>query len=173
MSDNTVEFSDLPLEDRIRLVDERIGDHPDRIKHPYDLLDLYGETIYLVVSPFGKDQEIGNCFLLTWEVGKVMEHRGAPVSKDVPLTFDDDEKYVCQGLSKTTNGISLKDFNIVPNSYNNHAAFTNAEAADAYAMFRKLQFMEDPSIAELEGDYAHWFTEEDIERLRKSEENNK
>lgn len=170
---NEINFSDLSYDEQVKEVDDRIGDHPERIKSPYELLDIKGQTIYLVVSPFGKEQEIGNCFLLTWEVGDVIEHRGEPLTLDTPLMFDNDQKYICYSFSSPDHGLSLKDFNIVPNTYNNHAAFTSEDAAHAYVLYRKLQFAEDPSISGLEGDYAHWFTKEDIARLRRSEEEGK
>jgi len=164
-----VDFSELSFEERIEAVNKRLDNQPGRISDPRELLDLKGETMYLVTSPFGKDQDIGNCFILTWDIGTVTDHRGNLVERDRALAFDDDEKYLCGSHSNSDHFLSLKDFNIVPNSYNNHSAFRTKAEADAYAMYRKMCFAEDPSIAELEGDYAHWFTQEDVDRLLKSE----
>lgn len=169
-TENEVDFSQLTFEERIIEVDKRLENQPGRISNPKELLDLQGETVYLVTSPFGKDKNIGNCFILTWEVGVVSDHRGKLVKKNKPLTFNNDEKYICSNYSNPDHFISLKDFNIVPNSYNNHGAFKTKEEANAYAMYRKMCYEEDPSINELEGDYAHWFTKEDVDRLLKSEQ---
>lgn len=163
------DFSELTLVERIASVDVRTGNQPDRIKHPYELLKLRDKTIYIVLSPFGKDDDIGTCFMFEWVVGEVTDHRGSPVTEDTELTFDNGEKYICFNGDKPENGLSLKDINIVPNSYNNHAVFITEEAAEAYAMYRKMMFAEDSSIAELEGDYAPFFTADDVARLLKAE----
>lgn len=173
MTDTEKDFSDLTFDERIEVVDKRLGNQPGRIKDPRELLKLTGETIYLVTSPFGKDQDIGTSFTLTWEVGKVEDHRGNPITEDQEPSFDDDEKYICYGHADTKSALSLRDFNIVPNSYNNTAAFAKKQHADAYAMYRKMMFAEDTSIAELEGGYAHFFNNDDIKRLLKAEKENK
>ena len=107
--------------------------------------------------------------MFDWAVGDVRDHRGNPVTVDAPLTFDDGEKYICFSAETPENGLSLKDFNVVPNSYNNHAIFTTKVAAEAYIMYRKMMFAEDQSIAELDGDYAPYFTKDDVTRLLKAE----
>ncbi len=173
MTDKDVEFSDLTFKERVEFVNKRLGNQTGRITDPRELLELTGQTIYLVASPFGKDQDIGTTFTLTWEVGKVEDHRGNPINKDQDLSFDDDEKYICFGYKETDAALSLRDFNIVPNSYNNTAAFAEKQHADAYAMYRKMMFAEDTSIAELEGGYAHYFKSDDIKRLIKAEKENK
>ena len=173
MTDTEKDFSDLTLEERIDSVNKRLGNQPGRITDPRELLKLTGQTIYLVTSPFGKDQDIGTSFILTWEVGKVADHRGNEVTEDAELSFDDDQKYICYGYNDTKSALSLRDFNIVPNSYNNTAAFAEKQHADAYAMYRKMMFAEDTSIAELEGGYAHYFNQDDIKRLIKAEKENK
>jgi len=173
MTDTEKDFSDLTLEERIDSVNKRLGNQPGRITDPRELLKLTGQTIYLVTSPFGKDQDIGTSFTLTWEVGKVEDHRGNPVTEDADLSFDDDQKYICYGYNDKKSALSLRDFNIVPNSYNNTAAFSEKQHADAYAMYRKMMFAEDTSIAELEGGYAHYFNQDDIKRLIKAEKENK
>ena len=163
------DFSELTFVEKIASVDARTGDQPDRIKHPHDLLKLRGETIYVILSPFGKDDDIGTCFMIEWVVGEVKDHRNNLVTEDKELTFENGEKYICFSDETPENGLSLKDFNIVPNSYNNHAAFATKDAAEAYIMYRKMMFAEDQSIAELEGDYAPYFTSEDVSRLLKAE----
>ena len=167
------DFSSLSFEEKVAVVDQRIGNQPDRIKHPHQLLDLTGKTIYLVMSPFGKDENIGTCFKLTWDVGEVKDHRGNLVEKDKELTFDNNERYLCHSYANSDNGLSMKDFNIIPNGYNNNAAFVTEESADAYIMYRKMMFPEDSSLQELEGDFAAYVTAEDIERLVKSEDQEK
>jgi len=173
MTDIDKDFSELTFEERIEVVNKRLGDQPGRITDPRDLLKLVGETIYLVTSPFGKDQDIGTSFTLTWEVGKVEDHRGNSVTEDAELSFNDDQKYICYGYNDEKSALSLRDFNIVPNSYNNTAAFARKQDADAYAMYRKMMYAEDTSIAELEGGYAHYFKNDDIKRLLKAEKENK
>ena len=169
--DKKVDFESLPtIHEKIEAVDERLGNQPDRIRHPHELLDLQGEKIFLVLSPFGKEQNIGTCFILDWEVGEVKDHRGSLVQKGVELAFGNDEKYVCYSSTNPDEGLSLRDLNIVPNNYNNHAAFLNKESAEAYAMYRKIAYAEDESIKELEGVYNHYFDVEDVKRLVKSEE---
>ncbi len=171
MTDSTEnDFANLTLVEKIKAVDERTGNQPDRIKHPYELLDLHGETLHIVLSPFGKEDNIGTCFMIDWVVGEVKDHRGNLVSKDLELVFDNDEKYVCFHNIDVEHGISLKDFNIIPNSYNNHLVFTTKEAAEAYVMYRKMIFQEDSSISELEGDYNPYFTTIDVDRFIKAEE---
>jgi len=171
MTDSTeMDFSKLTLSEKIETVDERTGNQPDRIKHPYELLDLRGERLHIVLSPFGKENNIGTCFMIDWVVGDVKDHRGNEISKDIELSFDDDQKYICFHAEDNENGISLKDFNIIPNSYNNHLVFTTKEGAEAYSMYRKMIFKEDDSISELEGDYNPFFTTVDIERFNKAEE---
>lgn len=173
MTDKDVEFSDLTYDERVKFVNKRLGNQTGRITDPRELLDLTGQTIYLVASPFGKDQDIGTTFTLQWEVGKVEDHRGNAISRDKELTFEDDEKYICYGYKDTDAALSLRDFNIVPNSYNNTAAFAEKQHAVAYAVYRKMTFVEDTSIAELEGGYAHYFKTDDIKRLLKAEKENK
>ncbi len=171
MSETTEkEFQDLTLEERMAKVDERTGDQPDRISHPHQLLDIRGQKMFIVLSPFGKEDNIGTCFMIEWDAGDIKDHRGIIVTKETVLSFDEGEKYICYSSSDPDNGISLKDFNIVPNSYNNHAVFTTLEAAEAYIMYRKMIFAEDQSIAELEGDYAAHFTTDDVARLLKAEQ---
>ncbi len=173
MTDTDKDFSDLTFEERIEVVNKRLGNQPGRIKDPRELLKLVGETIYLVTSPFGKEQDIGTSFILTWEVGKVADHRGNAVTDNEEPSFSDDEKYICYGYNDKKSALSLRDFNIVPNSYNNTAAFARKQDADAYAMYRKMMFAEDTSIAELEGGYSHYFNNDDIKRLLKADKENK
>ena len=167
--ENEVDFGNLSLDEKIAQVEQRTGNQPDRVKHPYELLALLGKKVYIVLSPYGKDDNIGTCFMIEWDIGEIKDHRGNSVTVDTELTFDNGEKYICYSSEDTEHGISLKDFNVVPNSYNNHAVFTTLDAAEAYVMYRKMMFSEDQSIAELEGDYAPHFTTEDVDRLLKAE----
>lgn len=162
-------FSELSLDEKVAIIDERLGHQPDRISNPKDLLSLYGKTIYFVVSPFGDEEQIGNGTILSWDVGKVCKHTGELITEESEITLDNNEKYICFDHTNIENGVSLKDFNIIPNTYNNHAAFSSKNAAEAYVVYRKLQWSEDSNIKSLEGDYAHWFTVSDIERLNEAE----
>lgn len=174
MTDQTeVKFADLTLDQRIEAVNGRIGDHPNRISHPSQLLDLKGQTVYMVLSPFGKTENIGSAFLLEWVVGDIKDQLDNVITSGDEFVFDDEHRYLCYHDEQPDIGMSLRDINIVPNSYNNHAVFSEKESAEAYIMYRKMMFETDSSIEELEGDYVHYFTVEDIVRLRTIEEEQK
>ena len=170
MTNEEVKFGDLTFEQKVEAVEARLGNQPGRIKTPHDLQKLHGQEVFMVLSPHGKDNNISNCFFDTWKVGKVMDHRGNEIQQDVPLSFDNDLKYVCSHYDEPKHIISLKDFNVVPNNYNNHAIFSSKEDADAYSLYRKMCFGDDESIAELDGSYAPFFTEDDMKNLCEAED---
>lgn len=161
------EFSSLSLDERIATVGDRLGNQPDRITHPKELLSLRGEEIFIVISPFGDsgNEQIGNGTLLSIKVGDVKKHTGEQITEDSEISIDNDEKYLCFCYDNNESCISLRDFNIIPNSYNNHAVFTSEEAATAYMIYRKLQWEVDNNIMELEGDYTVFVTNDDINLL--------
>ncbi len=107
-------FSELNVAERISYVDQRLGDHPDRIKSPLDLLKCKGQKIYIVISPSGPEIDLGTCFLWEWDVGRVTDFDGNDLTEEEILTID--KKYLCYGDTYKERGISLKDYNIIPNN---------------------------------------------------------
>lgn len=178
MSDDTIiEFDGLSFEEKIVAVDRRLNkvsnEVTGRIRTPHELVPLQGQTIYLIISPHTTEKDIANCILLEWKVGTVQDHRGKLVEAGVPLSFENDEKYICLGGDNPDHIISLKDFNVVPNSYNNNAAFSTKDAAEAYSVYRKMMYPMDPNIAELASFDAdqtfYFFRRTDVERLIEAE----
>lgn len=176
----TTSFSDLGFIERIAEVDKRIGDQPGRIKSPLDLLSLYGQMIYIVVSPYGKEQDLGTCFIWEWVVGEIKDQYGKILKESDEIDVEAKKKYICYshpGSDQETNtllnvehGISLRDFNINPNNYNNHCVFPTRELAEAYVLYRKLQFKEDEGIARLDGEYDFHVTIDQVKNLLQNEQ---
>lgn len=164
-------FDELTDDEKIQAVDKRLGNHGNRLSHPKQLLDLNGETIHLVLSPFAKEQNISNCMLLTWRVGDVVDHYGNKITPDDQITFENDKIYLCTDYDDPNQYISLRDFNIVPNAYNNHAAFKDRSEFDAYSVYRKMCFNEDPGLSEIEGEYDYWVTTNELKEMIKAEKN--
>lgn len=162
-------FDDMNFMERVEDVDARLGDQPDRIRLPHELLDLEGQTVYMVISPQGQEKNLGTCFIWEWNVGRIQDHYGKALKADDEIDITSKAKYLCYSSTHTDRGISLQDFNIIPNNYNNHAVFAALESAEAYHLFRKLQFPEDEGIARLNNEYDPFFTQEHVDRLLKNE----
>jgi len=169
MTTDTVEFTDLNFDERIAEVDIRIGDQPDRIKTPLELLPFYGTTVYIVVSPYGKEQNLGTCFIWEWDIGDIKDQHGNILREGDEIDVAAKKKFICYSHSSPDKGISLRDFNVYPNNYNNHCVFPTMDAAKAYVMYRKVQFMEDEGIARLDGEYSHHVTLDQVKRLLENE----
>ena len=122
------------------------------IKDYTDLFALKGQTIHIVMSPFGKENDLGNAFHLEWVVGDVWEIEGG-----------EDSRYVLS--DGADHYISLKDMGVVANNYNNHATFATKQEADDYAAYRKATFEIDQSIEDVEGEYDPYFTMSDVDML--------
>lgn len=170
MSEETVAFSDLNFVERITEVDRRIGDQPGRIKSPLDLLSLVGQTVYIVVSPYGKQQDLGTCFIWEWDIGEIKDQYGKVLKEGDEIDISSKKKYICYSYTSTEKGLSLRDFNVNPNNYNNHCMFSTRELAEAYVLYRKLQFMEDEGIARLDGEYSFFVTLEQVKNLLDNEQ---
>lgn len=161
-------FTAMDFAERVAYTDERIGDHPDRIKSPKDLLKLKGQNIYVVVSPFGTEQNTGTCFIWEWDVGEITDQHNKKVTTKLKIDPFAKKRYICFGKTHTECGLSLKDYNVMPNNYNNNCIFTNRDAAEAYIMYRKLQYAEDKSLTNIEDKYNHFFTIDHVaEMLRR------
>jgi len=163
MDDDT--FYDLSLAERVDAVNEKMGGiHPDRICTVQDLIDLQGETVYLVLSPHGQEQNLGNGFIHEWTVGRITTPEKDPIEVFDESTVDD-VKYVCEFLSDDPDdyrAISIKDFNVIPNNHNNHCIFTTLEGVEAYAVYRKLKWQEDENLTQIKEEYDFWITDENI-----------
>ena len=163
MDDDT--FYALSLTERVDAVNEKMGGiHPDRISTVQDLIDLYGKTVYLVLSPHGQEQNLGNGFIHEWIVGRITTSEKMPISIFDELTVDD-VKYVCEFLTDNPEdyrAISIKDFNVIPNNHNNHCIFTSLEGVEAYAIYRKLKWQEDENLTQISGEYDFWITDTKI-----------
>lgn len=163
---NDDEFDKLLVQERMEAVDERMGGiHPDRIRLIQELIDLRGETIYIILSPFGQEQDIGNGFIYEWKVGNVTTPDRVPVT-----SFNQDDadgvKLICEFLVDEDveyRAISIKDFNIIPNNHNNHCMFTTLEGAEAYAIYRKLKWSEDENLTEIKDEYPFWMLDKKTE----------
>jgi len=164
----TENFFEMTMKEQIDVVNTRIrGEHVDRIQTPQELLDLTGESIHVVLSPFGQQQDTGNGFVFEWVVGKVITQDFNEITSFDDVIFDDETKYICvhkedDRYKPDFMAISLQDFNIIPNTYNNHAAFSTLAGAESYAMFRKLTWGEDDVLKQLIGEYNFWMTKEQI-----------
>lgn len=176
------EFKDLTLEERIEHVNNRLGGDHNRIQTLNELAALEGETIYLLLSPMGdtgnstdsKGGQVANCFFFTWKVGSVEDHRGNIITPESNITIDNNEKYLCyhygdeEGMEDCT--FSCKDWNIVPNCYNNHAAFRNEEDMRQYMTYRKMAYELDDKIDEIDPHrFPFWLTRSEIEEMRRIE----
>lgn len=160
-------FYALSLEDRMDAVNERLGGiHPDRICTVQGLMDLIGETVYLVLSPFGQEQDIGNGFIYEWGVGPVTTVERNPIE-----AFDgadvDNIKLVCEFFNPNKpeeyTAISIKDFNVIPNNHNNHCMFSSRDGVEAYAIYRKLKWQEDENLTEIKDEYDFWMVDDKSE----------
>ena len=165
----TEHFSELSFQEQVDKVNIRLGaEHVDRIETPEELLKLTDESIFVVLSPFGQEQEnTGNGFVFEWVVGKIITDDFDEITTFDNIVIDDDTKYVCvhkdvDRYKSDFKAINIKDFNIIPNTFNNHAAFTTLEGARSYVMFRKLQWKEDEVIIQLIGEYDYWMSKEQI-----------
>lgn len=169
---SVADFQQLTLNEKVNAVNSRIGNPESRISHPNKLLDLYGKTIYLVISPIMNGMHISNGFILTWDVGEVKNSRNQRYSKDDEIITDGSEVYVCYDFNDRTKAISLRDFNIIPNSYNNHAAFPDKDSAEAYLLYRKMAYDSNSNFDSISTKgHAFYVTNEDIERYQESKKN--
>lgn len=161
-------FSELSFQEQVDVVNDRLGaEHIDRIVTPQELLDLTGESIFVVLSPFGQEQDTGNGFVFEWVVGKIITQDFKEITSFDNVIINDDTKYICvhkedDRYKPDFMAISLKDFNIIPNIYNNHSAFITLEGARSYVMYRKLKWKEDDVLIQLIGEYNYWMTKEQI-----------
>lgn len=159
-------FYDLSLAERIDAVNEKMGGlHPDRVSTVQELMELYGKTVYLVLSPYGQEQDIGNGFIYEWVVGGIT----TPAPDKTPVeVFDesmvDDMKFVCEYLTDDPDeeyrAIAIKDFNVIPNNHNNHCIFSSLEGVEAYAIYRKLKWEEDENLTEIKAEYDFWMMDD-------------
>jgi len=164
------DFSKMSLSDRIQVVNERIGgDHPDRITQPNEVIDMIGKNVYFVISPLSQERNIGNATIYEWMVDRITSNDGTVIENVNQISLDDDERYICINDNIELKALSLKDFNIIPNIYNNHAAFISKEGAEAYAIFRKLQWAEDDSLSQLMHEYDFWITDEQLKNIQENE----
>lgn len=161
-------FDTLTLDERIDVVAEKMGGmHPDRISTVPELMALRGETVYLVISPYGQEQDLGNGFIYEWVVGDITTPDRTPID-----TFDgtmvDDVKLICEYLDDDPDAdyraISLKDFNVIPNNHNNHCVFSSKDGIEAYIVFRKLKYDEDVNLTEIKDEYDYWVRDEQIQQ---------
>lgn len=164
-------FSEMTLDERVAVVNKRFGgEHPDRISTPAELIEIIGKPIFFVMSPFGNNQDIGNGFLYEWVADRLEDKEGALIESADQVSLKDEEKYICiNDNADIFKALSIKDFNILPNTYNNHAAFSTKEGAEAYVMFRKLQWSEDTTVNELVNEYDFWMSDEQLKSTREKE----
>lgn len=176
------EFKELTPLQQIHAVNDRIGltesndsteTYPaGRIQTPQDLLSLVGTTICLVISPISKNANVGNCLFLEWLVGAVVDIDEKPLTEESGFNTDDGQIILLKDTDKN-DYISIKDFNIIPNAYNNHAAFIDRDSANSYALYRKMKFEVDDQIAEIvDNSYRYRISGDDIEKFQKADEEN-
>ena len=103
----TKAFDDMNFMERVEDVDDRLGNQPDRIRLPHELLDLEGQTVYMVISPQGQEKNLGTCFIWEWNVGKIQDHYGHPLKVDDKIDISSKAKYLCYSSTHTERGISL------------------------------------------------------------------
>lgn len=184
MDDTT--FYKLSLTERMEEVDERMGGaHPDRISTVQDLIDLRGETAFVILSPFGQEQNIGNGFIYEWKIGNVTTPDRTPVTTTDDIDLDD-VKLICEFLMndgiidghdirevgtfyeeievEEYQAISIKDFNVIPNNHNNHGIFSTLDGAEAYAIYRKLKWSEDENLTEIRNEYPFWIKDDEDDK---------
>jgi len=172
MSDNT--FADMTLSEQIQVVNDRfMGNHPDRITQPSELFNVLGETVYIVLSPFGKDQDIGNGYIFDMSIDEIRSKDGEILNNYDVLSIDSLENPVCICNDDEFKALCLRDLNIIPNIYNNHAAFTTRDGAEAYAMFRKIQWLEEQSLIDMSNEFDFWMTDEQYNSDKKIIDKNK
>lgn len=175
MSDEEKSFDDMTFDEQIQNVQNRLGSPEGMITDPRELLDHKGKKLYIVSSPFSNKENISNCFVDEWTIGVIQDQNGNLVEKDKELSFADNEKYICFSHAEPDHGISLKDFNVVPNSYNNNGIFPTEELANSYMVYRKMMHAEnhDQGIDDIRGNYDFWFTKTDVARLVEAEKNDR
>ena len=170
-SDTSVSFNSLSFDERVVEVENRIGDQPDRIKSPFDLLKLKGQRIFCVVSPFGNEEaDIGTCFMVEWTVGEIKDQYGIPLEQVNDIDLSAKKKYICWSATEPKHGLSIRDFNIIPNNFNNHCAFTDKDSAESYMFFRKLQFTVDLALDQASEKYPYYVTIEDVAKMLEIEQ---
>jgi hypothetical protein len=150
--------SKLPktIDEGLARLEERIGQHRGRISTMAELLALKGEKIWLVSSPIdhnsGNEPECtGSSFLISWTVGEIFDSKGKivadskefPKGKNIPKMsyFNNDSVRTWDEDGETKHLIiSLRDYNVIPNHYTNHAAFTTENDANNYRMWLKMRY---------------------------------
>lgn len=171
-----VDFTDLTLAERVAATNQRLGEHQGRISSIEELLEHQGEKIYMVVSPFGKSDQhdIGTCFIWEWSIGRVIDQYGQEMTSSAEVETPNEKgvyrRPILESATDPDNIISLKDFNVIPNNYNNHAVFVDQSKAHAYLMYRKVSFDEMKTLEKLDGEYPYWFTHEHIKKFAEMED---
>lgn len=175
-----IEYKDLNLNQRIEYVNNyRVGNH-DRIQTINELFHLKGQTIYLVMCPSQIDSKTfvkqsshgfksfheldkvpsGTCCILTWTVGDLRDISGRIIKPNEDIEIKN--QYFLYSFNKPHKAISCKDFNLIPNCYNFHAAFHTKGKAELYKNYRETYFEKSDRLERLMkniGDkYPVWLT---------------
>lgn len=171
MTEETNPWKNLNFEQRVELVQERLGHPTDMITDPRQLIDHAGEKLYLVISPFGQDeQDIANIIVFEWVIGEIKDHFDNLITHDTEIDPEITTRYILYHHKNRENGISCRDFNIIPNGYNNHASFLSKDSAQAYALYRKMSFDQNDALKQVDDNFIFFVNEEDVARLRESDQ---
>ena len=163
------DFEKLSYEEKVSFMEARLGgNHEDRIKSLVELYDLIGNEIYIVISPFGPDENdkrnLGNSYLYEWKVGSIINQNKDLLSdRNAALYPDNNDEFYCLADSDVFKAINVTDLNIIPNINNNHTAFTSKEGAEAYMVYRKLTWPIDEDIDIIANQFDFWLSEEQID----------
>ena len=161
------EFQNLTPQERVDFIEARMGGtHSDRIASLVELFDLIGNTMYFVISPFGPsgNKNLGNAYVYEWKIGSIIKQDKIPIlDRDELLDPSLNDAYYCLYDSDDFKAVNIMDLNIMPNIDNNHAAFSTKEAAEAYAVYRKLKWDVDPDIDTIAKEFEPWLTEKQMD----------
>lgn len=145
--------------DKLHNLESRIGKQRNRISSVSEFMGLRGNMIWLVTSPVEiKDNRIkcfGNSFLNTWIVNDIYDIMGNKMChetiknteySDLITPIGDSTKNKIKDGIEYRMIISLLDYNIIPNTSTNHAAFLDEKSAINYRMWLRMNYQSDSML---------------------------
>jgi len=139
-----------------KMLTERIGEHDGRVATLREVLELRGQTVWIVTCPIDRENDdepkyIGTSFISPWVVGELIDENGKEVSspRNLPTKNVPKERYFIFHDTKINTKddkelrvlLNLKDYNVIPNdNTSNHALFITEEDASKYRMWLRMKW---------------------------------
>lgn len=173
---DTIRFSEKSLQERILTVSNRLNDPIGRIQSIGELLNYYGQSIFIISSPIAEEKNVSNSYCFEWKVGSVEDINGNQITKDDEIDISNRIKYLIYHFDDNNKAMECKDINIIPNNYNNHAVFHNYDDAKAYMVQRRMSFKESEQLKRKEqlkniDEIRIWITRDEVELYVNSRNN--